>query len=567
MYTVERPATNGQVFNLELGFARRRSRWLFAGIALLVVLAIVASVVAVRSRSAAVVYSSVPVQSGSLAQTVTASGTLNPQNTINVGTQVSGTVSQLYVDYNSKVRKGQVLARLDPTTFQASLDQARGQLAQAQAQANATGATASGGPSSVAVANAQASAQAAAAKAAQSSAAAMQTAIASAQATVQKNQAALVLAQRTMARDQALLAQGYIAQSQDDTDRSAVIAAQSTLDASRAAVNQAQAQFAASQAAATQAVAQQQAQSANTGVASATAANQAALHEASVAAIKINAAQVATAQANLDHTVITSPVDGTVIARDVSIGQTVAASLQTPTLFAIAQDLSKMELDLSVGESDIGRVAPGDSVSFTVLAYPNRTFHATVEQVRQNPVTTSNVVTYTTVVLVDNKDGALRPGMTASATIQIAHVDNAMIVPLAAFSYQPPVGAVAGRGSRRTRPNGAQQTAQGAKASSSPWGATSASSGGAVTAGSRGRIFVLRGAKLTPVPVQVGLVADTQATVTPLRGQILADDQIVIGDNQTTHASRSTRSSSPFGTQQGPSQQGGGRGGALGGAR
>ncbi len=147
------------------------------------------------------------------------------------------------------------------------------------------------------------------------------------------------------------------------------------------------------------------------------------------------------------------------IARDVSIGQTVAASLQTPTLYSIAQDLTKMELDLAVGEPDIGRVQAGDPVSFSVLAYPNRTFSGTVQQVRKNPTVVSNVVTYDTVVIVNNQDGALMPGMTANATIQVAHVDNAVIVPLAAFSYTPPTGALKG-GHRRPASGTAQNGAE-----------------------------------------------------------------------------------------------------------
>jgi HlyD family secretion protein len=558
MHTIDRPATNGRVFTVDLQTARRRPRWVVAALAVAVIVAIVCSAIVVRSRASAIAYTTVPVQSGSLAQTVTASGTVNPQNTINVGTQVSGTIAEVDVDYNSRVKKGQILAKLDPTTFQAALNQAQAQLAQTQAQARAAGATANGGPASVTQARAQAEAAAAAATAAQASAAATQQAIASAQATVTKDRSALALAQQTLARDRSLLAQGYIAQSQVDTDESNVVAAQSALDAAKVAVAQAQSQAAASRAAAVQAGAQQQAQLAQTGVAAATAANQAATADANVAAIGIQAAQVATAKANLAHTIVTSPVDGTVIARDVSVGQTVAASLQTPTLFQIAQDLSKMELDLAVGEPDIGRVKSGDRVDFTVLAYPNRTFHASVEQVRQNPTTVSNVVTYTTVVLVDNKDGALRPGMTANATIQVAHVENATIVPLSAFTYQPAAGALSG--SRRRRPSG---DAQGG----SPWGATTASSGGAVTSGSRGRIFVLRGGKLTPIPVNVGLVGQTQASVTPLRGEIASSDQVVVGDNASARASHAgANGTNPFAMGQ---QRGGygGRGGALGGAR
>jgi HlyD family secretion protein len=554
MHTLERPATNGRVSTVILETPRRRSRWWFIAAAIVVVIAIVASIVVVRSRAAAVTYTSVPVQTGALAQTVTASGTLNPQNTINVGTQVSGTMAEIDADFNSHVKKGQVLAKLDPTTLQAALDQAQATLAQSEAQAQASGATASGGPAAIAAAQAQAQAAVAGARVAQATAVASNAAIATAQTNVAKAQSALALALQTVARDNQLLAQGYIAQSQADSDRSNAAVAQSALDAARTAVTQSQAQAQASQAQIAQANAQEQAQSAQTGVSNATAQSEAALHDAGVAAIGIQQAQVKTAQANLAHTIITSPVDGTVISRQVSLGQTVAASFNTPTLFTIAQDLGKMELDLSVGEPDIGRVVPGDAVNFSVLAYPNRTFTATVAQVRQNPTTVSNVVTYTVVVYVQNKDGALRPGMTANATIQVAHVDNATLVPLAAFTYTPPAGSV----TRRNRGNRSGQPQNG----TSPWGSTNASSGGAVTSGAFGRIFVLRANKLQPIPVKVGLVGDTQASVTPMRGTLGANDEVVTGDNRSTSGAGASRgsSSNPLSGNQRGGFGGGGRG-------
>jgi HlyD family secretion protein len=581
MNTLERPATNGRVTTVKFESPRRRPRWWFVVAAVVLIAAIVASIVVVRSRASAVTYTAVPVETGSLAQTVTASGTLNPQNTISIGSQVSGIISEIDADFNSHVKKGQVLAKLDPTTFQASLDQARATLAQSEAQAAASGATASGAPASIAAAQANAQAAAASAKVAQATAAASQAAIATAQTNVTKAQSALALAQQTVARDNQLLAQGYIAQSQADADKSAEIGAQSAVDAARVAVTQAQAQTQASQAQIAQAEAQQDAQSAQTGVANATAANQAAQHDAGVAAIGIQQAQVKTAEANLQHTIITSPVDGTVISRQVSIGQTVAASLQVATLFTIAQDLSKMEQDLTVGEPDIGRVAAGDNVSFSVLAYPNRTFTAKVAEVRQNPTTVSNVVTYTVVVYVDNKDGALRPGMTANATVTVAHVGNATIVPLAALSYAPPAGSFSRnrRGTRSgqsgtsgQRPQGAQSgtppaaansAAQSAQSggSASPWGATGASSGGAVTPGATGRIFVLRAGKPQMILVKVGLVGATQATVTPLRGTLDDTDRVITGDNHASSGSRGGSGNPLAGGQRG------GSGNPLGGAR
>ncbi len=234
-----------------------------------------------------------------------------------------------------------------------------------------------------------------------------------------------------------MLAQGYVAQATVDNDKSNLVAAQSAVQAAQTAAQQARSQAAASSAQAQASIAQTTSQSDAIAAAHVAAAGSADTAQASSAAIGIQEANVQTAETNLANSVIKSPVDGTVIARDVSVGTTVAASLQTPTLFAIAQDLSKMEVDLAVGEPDIGSVKNGENVDFTVLAFPNRTFHGVVSQVRKNPVITSNVVTYTTVVLVDNNDQALLPGMTANATIDVQKAANALVVPLSALSFQP----------------------------------------------------------------------------------------------------------------------------------
>ncbi len=201
-----------------------------------------------------------------------------------------------------------------------------------------------------------------------------------------------------------------------------------------------------------------------------------------------------------------------------------------------------------------------------MLAYPNRTFHGTVEQVRKNPTTVSNVVTYAVVVVVANQDNALLPGMTANATIQVAHVDNGTIVPLAALSYAPPSGS-AGHGKRRPDAATAAKpsTTANSASSASPWGG-SATTGGAVTAGSTGRIFVLRGGKPVVMPVTVGLVNETEATVTPLRGTLAANDPVIVADS---HGSSGTRAAARNPLTGGGTQGAGGygRGGALGGAR
>lgn len=477
-------------------FSWRLPRWLAIAAGLLLAGALVA---AIASRShASASYVTAPVIRQTLTQSVTASGTVNPQNAVSVGTQVSGTIQSISVDYNSKVRKGQVLARLDPSTFQAQLDQAQAALAQARAQAAQAGATASSAQSGVAIADANSAAQ--------------QAAVASAQANVEKAQATLTLAQQTQTRDSALLAQGYIAQSSVDTDRSNTAQDAAAVAAAQAAVAQARAQAAAS--------------SETIGQNGDSAQAQAAAAQAAQAGVEAALATVQQDQLNLEHTVITSPVDGTVVAREVSVGQTVAASLQTPTLFSIAQNLQKMEVDINVGEPDIGNVKTGDPVSFSVLAYPNRTFRGTVSQVRINPQTVNNVVTYDVVVLTGNADGALLPGMTANATIDAAKAQHALVVPAAALQWKPQ-----GTGSGRA----AGATAQ------SPWGAVNGQSATTpIASGSSGTVFVDRNGSLHPVPVSVSLATATQAAVQPAQPESLsAGDRVVVSSSSssTPHAS------------------------------
>jgi HlyD family secretion protein len=438
-----------------------------------------------------------PVVTQTLVQSVTASGTVNPQNLVSVGTQVSGTIAAIYVDYNSKVKQGQVLARLDPSTLAAQVQQARAALAQAQAQVAQAAATANGAASGVSVASATDAADAAA--------------VTSAKANVGKAQAALVLAQKTQARDSALLAQGYVAQSTVDTDRSTVAQDASDVAAAQAAIAQAQAQDIAGAAT----VSEQ----------SSTASSQAAGTQAAQANVAAAQAVVQQDELNLEHAVITSPVDGTVVARDVSVGQTVAASLQTPTLFSIAQNLGKMEVDINVGEPDIGNVKPGDPVTFSVLAHPNTNFHGTVAQVRINPQTLNNVVTYDVVVYAPNAGGQLLPGMTANATIDVASASNALTVPLAAVHTSVAAGAT-------------------------PWGTASGpDAGGAIAAGSVGRVMVDRNGKAVPVAVRVTLTNGSFAAVQPVEaGALTATDAVVTGtQNRQRKTNAPALGSSPMG--------------------
>ena len=462
-------------------------KWVYAALAAVLVGAVVISMVASHANAQPQVTTQ-PVVRQTLVQSVTASGTVNAQNTIAVGTQVSGTISELDVDFNSKVHKGQVLAKIDPSTFQAQVDQAGAAVQQSQAQADAAAANATGAGATVNVAGANAAAQ--------------NAVIQSAQANVAKAEDALTLAQQQFSRDSALLKQGYMAQSSVDTDRSNLTQAQAGVAAAQAAVAQARAQAAASAATINQNASQAQGQAAT-----------AAAAQASIASAEATLKQD---KLNLEHTVITSPVDGTVVSRAVSVGQTVAASLQTPTLFTIAQDLNKMEVDINVGEPDIGNVKPGDTADFSVLAYPNQTFHGTVSTVRINPQTVNNVVTYQVIVDVNNRDGRLLPGMTANATINVARANDALVVPLAAL---------------HTRSAQAQGGSTSAGSVQSPWGQTSAGNGGtSVAAGSDASLMVQRNGKLNRVRVHVDLVTASQAAVTPADGSTLSEtDNVVTG--------------------------------------
>jgi HlyD family secretion protein len=482
---------------------KRFPRWLWAAAALALTMCTLLLVLAdARSRDAFV---TAPVTQATLVASVTASGTVNPQNLISVGTQASGTIASIDVDYNSKVRQGQVLARLDPSTFEAQLAQAQAALSEARAQVAQAAASANGAASGVSVASADAAAETAA--------------VASAKTSVTKTQAALTLAQKTEARDTALLAQGYVAQSTVDADRSNSAQDESDVAAAQAAVAQAQAQAVASDA--------------TIGENASTAQSQVASTAAAQANVLAAQAVVAQDQLNLEHTVITSPVDGTVVARDVSVGQTVAASLQTPTLFSIAQNLGKMEVDINVGEPDIGNVKPGDPVAFSVLAYPNQIFNGTVSQVRINPQTLNNVVTYDVVVFAANAAGKLLPGMTANATINVASATNALTVPIAALHT--------------------------GTAAATPWGSVSnAASSSAIAAGTTARVILDRNGKAVPVQVYVRLTNGTQAAVEPLQSGLLAAGDAVVTGSTGTHryagasaAGRSPIGSSPTGAMRG----------------
>lgn len=394
----------------------------------------------------------VPVARQDVNQAVTASGTVNAQDTVIVGSQVSGTIQEILVDYNSKVRDGQILARLDPSTLRAALLQAQAALSQSQAQQ----------------AQAESTAQAAVMDER------------SAQSSIRQTESAYELARKNAARDEELLGKGFTAQTVVDADRNAIV---STLSAYRVALSAEQA-------------ARNRADAA------------AATARAAARLVDANTASVQQADLNLQHATIQSPVTGTVIQRNVSIGQTVAAAFQSPTLFTIARDLNKMEVDIAVGEPDVGTVHRGQPVTFTVLAYPGVTFHGTVFQVRQNPTIVQNVTTYNTVVYVDNRDGRLRPGMNANASIVTSRFPNALVVPLDALQWRP-TAAIAQRYHLAPRSPAPNRTAPAA----SQWGQTGGGSASAVVTNGRGRVFVQRGGGVTIVPLTILAVNGTSVAV------------------------------------------------------
>jgi HlyD family secretion protein len=438
-----------------------------------------------------------------IAQMVSASGTLAAQDTVLVGSQDSGTIQAIYVDYNSQVHKGDVLARLDPSLFVAQLDQALGTLSQLTAQRSAAAASFS---SSLYTSSA-----------AQKTAQSQEAQIAAADEGVRKAQSALDLALLTLHRDRALLSQGYVAQNVVDNDftnaaaaREALVAAQTEAKTSRLS----------SSAGAYQA-----------GSSAAQATSAAASEHASDAAVRAAIAAVHQAEINLEHATITSPVDGTVIQRNVSVGQTVAAALQAPTLFTIAKDLRKMELDIAVGEPDVGSVHAGQRVSFSVLAYPGRTFSSVIDEVRQNPTVINNVTTYDSVAYPSNRDGALRPGMTANVQILVRTYPNALIVPLAALQWHPSAAI-----KKRYRVIAPPAAGEGIAVGRSVWGVTGGSGQFAVSVGGPARCYVLDGQTLRGVRLNVLAIDGTRVGITVAAGNLSARDPVVIDEATAANA-------------------------------
>lgn len=342
------------------------------------------------------------VEKGDVTQTVSANGTLTPLVLVNVGTQVSGTVRKLYVDFNDKVAAGQKLLELDQSLLQTVARQS--------------------------------------------------------EANVVNMAAAYDLAKANEARMKALLAKEYVSRQDYDQSLQALKSAQAQLQQARAAADK--------------------------------------------------------DKVNLSYSVITSPVSGVVVARLVDIGQTVAASFQTPTLIQIAQDLSKMAIDTSFAEADIGNIKQGLRVRFTVDAFPNRNFQGEVQQIRLNPTNQQNVVTYNVRIRVDNPELILLPGMTAYVNIGVQKREGALLVPNAALRFKPAEPA--------------EKPAENGQAGGNAGGPGGAGKG-KKRDGQSGTVYVLQGEEIKPVSVQLGITDNRNTEITG--GDLKEGDRIVLGEN------------------------------------
>ena len=317
----------------------RPTTWIIGGALLLAGLGTGGYVYLNGDQREPVRYKTAKIERGTVTQAVTATGTINPVTTVQVGSQVSGIIKHLYADFNSVVKVGQVVAQIDPAPFQTAVTQMEANLQ------NALG-------------------------------------------NLAGSRTNLALQKLNFDRAKALFAQQLNAQQDVDNARAAYETSEANLQIAEAQVKQAR-------------------------------------------------AQLDTAKVNLEYTTIRSPVNGIVISRNVDVGQTVAASFQAPVLFMVAKDLTKMQVDTNVSESDIGGITEGKSASFVVDAYPNQVFKGKVTQVRNAPITVQNVVTYNVVIGVDNSDLRLRPGMTASVSIIIARRENVLRIPNQALRFKP----------------------------------------------------------------------------------------------------------------------------------
>jgi HlyD family secretion protein len=443
---------------------------------------------------------------GVVVEGVEASGTVQPLELIQVGTQVSGTIEAILVDFNSKVHAGETIARLDSRRLAAQVAQdeaaqARSEADQARSEALAAQAQADVVRTEALVAQAQAEVERVDASRAQ------------AHADVERVLALHVQAKADLERQRALVERRISSRS----DYDAAVAAEASLAAqvavARAAVRQGEAQRASALAA------QRQQEAQRTWVAAALRAAQAQIRVAQ-ATVRQGRAQLESDRVNLGYATIVAPVDGIVVSRNVEVGQTVAASLQAPTLFVIARDLTHVQVEAAVPEADIGRVKEGQHASFGVDAFPERSFEGVVSQVRLAATTVSNVVTYTAVVRANNPDGLLFPGMTALVTFEIDRSPaEALHVPSTALRLQPPAAWVAevvpASRAHAAHPQGGSDGVVGVPAPAAPT--------------RLGTVFVPRAdGRLTAVTVRTGLSDGISTVVEPLQPSALTEGTEVV---------------------------------------
>jgi HlyD family secretion protein len=397
-------------------------------------------------------FKTIKVAKGNVAAKVTATGTLSARTTVQVGSQVSGRLLEIFVDFNSPVKKGQVVAKIDPRLFEADLKRARASYMQATA-------------------------------------------------AVTKAKANALLAEKSFERAKMLKEQGLMGQADYDTAETAVASAKADIDVAKANLEQA-------------------------------------------------SAALSTAQVNLGFTTIVSPIDGVVLSRAVDVGQTVAASLQAPVLFTIAQDLRKIQVDTYVAEADVGKLKAGMDATFTVDAYPTKKFKGVVREVRNAAATVQNVVTYDAVLDVDNDGLELKPGMTANATFVWAEKDEVLTVPNSALRFQPPPEAIASASaSGSAGPSGSGSAPRPHK----QWDPSRKKEGGGDM--SRKTVWVLRDNMAHPVRVVVGVTDGTTTEV--VSGDLHEGDEVI-----TEYIAPADGSSTS--TVKSPLQPGGGGGGGGG---
>jgi HlyD family secretion protein len=442
-------------FNWLKSYATGEKRYIFAFAGMVLVVA--AGFLFHSQQSTASTYLTAKVERGNLRNTVTATGTLQAVTTVQVGSQASGTISALFADFNSKVKKGQVIAQLDPSTLRAQVDQAKANLEQARAslvQARAG------------VANSRAGVSDAQAKklAAQSTVQGQSAGVSGAQANLAVLKAQSDDALAYLKQQDYLLKSGVIAQRDYDLANTAYKAAVARYDQAAAQVNQA---VVSQQSAAGSGMAQSQAQ-----LQQSQAQVQSSQAQVQQAQAQVQQAQAALslAEINLTHTTIQSPIDGIVVSRDVDVGQTVAASLSAPTLFTIANNLTEMQVIANIDQADIGLVETAKGVQFTVDAFPADNFTGKIQQIRINPVNTQNVVTYNVVIDVSNPEEKLKPGMTTNLIFTIDERNNVLKVPNAALRFRPQDASATsgsnGQGARQGRQRAADAGGNAAGSSS-----------------------------------------------------------------------------------------------------